>query len=224
MTTPQSFECELAGRKLVIETGKLAGQATSAVTVRYGDTLVLVTLCVAEKPREGVDFLPLTVDYEERLYAVGKIPGGFIRREGRPSQEARDAIALIDHVQHRNACHRAEVMGLTAGSRIERGPVEVQPAVGAAPDHPRLEGAKVGVRVVQTLGQDASSGAAPDRQRTQTYGAPSAIATRRTMEPCRCVVQRMRRQRSQTPPVFTAKASPHSSHSVLKIDFRNTCI
>ena len=96
MTTPQSFECELAGRKLVIETGKLAGQANASVTVRYGESLVLVTLCVAEKPREGVDFLPLTVDYEERLYAVGKIPGGFIRREGRPSQEATLACRLTD--------------------------------------------------------------------------------------------------------------------------------
>jgi polyribonucleotide nucleotidyltransferase len=96
LATPQSFECELGGRKLVIETGRLAGQATAAVTVKYGETLVLVTLCVAEKPREGVDFLPLTVDYEERLYAVGKIPGGFIRREGRPSQEAILACRLTD--------------------------------------------------------------------------------------------------------------------------------
>ncbi|MBI2850889.1 MAG: polyribonucleotide nucleotidyltransferase [Chloroflexi bacterium] len=96
MATSQTFECEIAGRKLVIETGKLAGQATSAVTEKYGETLVLVTLCVAEKPREGVDFLPLTVDYEERLYAVGKIPGSFPRREGRPSQEAILACRLTD--------------------------------------------------------------------------------------------------------------------------------
>lgn len=96
MGTPRSFECALGGRKLVIETGKLAGQANAAVTVRYGETIVLVTLCVAEKAREGVDFLPLTVDYEERLYAVGKIPGGFIRREGRPSQEAILACRLTD--------------------------------------------------------------------------------------------------------------------------------
>ena len=96
MLEPRSFECQLGGRNLTIETGKLAQQATAAVTVRYGDTLVLVTLCVSEEPRPGIDFLPLTVDYEERLYAVGKIPGGFIRREGRPSQEATLACRLTD--------------------------------------------------------------------------------------------------------------------------------
>jgi polyribonucleotide nucleotidyltransferase len=90
------FECEVGGRRLAIETGKLAGQAEGAVTVRYGDTVVLVTVCVSDEPREGVDFLPLTVDYEERLYAAGKIPGGFIRREGRPSQEAILACRLTD--------------------------------------------------------------------------------------------------------------------------------
>jgi polyribonucleotide nucleotidyltransferase len=92
----QSFECEVGGRNLIIETGKLAEQATAAVTVRYGDTVVLVTVCISDEPRKGVDFLPLTVDYEERLYAVGKIPGGFIRREGRPSQEATLACRLTD--------------------------------------------------------------------------------------------------------------------------------
>ncbi len=96
MLKPQSFECEIGGRNLVIETGKLAGQAGAAATVRYGDSVVLVTICLSEKPREGVDFLPLTVDYEERLYAAGKIPGGFIRREGRPTQEATLACRMTD--------------------------------------------------------------------------------------------------------------------------------
>ncbi len=96
MTESQTFECEVGGRKLTIETGKLAGQANAAVTLTYGDTVVLATCCISEKPREGVDFLPLTVDYEERLYAVGKIPGGFIRREGRPSQEATLACRMTD--------------------------------------------------------------------------------------------------------------------------------
>ncbi len=94
--TPQSFECEVGGRRLIIETGRIAGQAEAAVTVRYGDTEVLVTICISEEPREGVDFLPLTVDYEERLYAAGKIPGGFIRREGRPTQEATLACRMTD--------------------------------------------------------------------------------------------------------------------------------
>jgi len=96
LLTPQSFSCDIGGRNLVIETGKLAEQATAAATVHYGDTIVLVTLCVSDEPREGTDFLPLTIDYEERLYAVGKIPGGWIRREGRPSQEATLACRLTD--------------------------------------------------------------------------------------------------------------------------------
>lgn len=79
-----------------METGKLAGQANAAVIVRYGETVLLVTVCFSEKPREGVDFLPLTIDYEERLYAAGKIPGGFIRREGRPSEDAILACRLAD--------------------------------------------------------------------------------------------------------------------------------
>ncbi len=96
MITSNSFECEVGGRTLTIETGKLAEQAGGAVTVRYGDTVVLVTTCISDQPREGIDFLPLTVDYEERLYAAGKIPGGFIRREGRPSEEATLACRLTD--------------------------------------------------------------------------------------------------------------------------------
>jgi len=96
LLSPRSFECEVGGRKLIIETGKLAGQAAGAVTVHYGDSVVLVTVCTSPEPREGIDFLPLTIDYEERLYAAGKIPGGFIRREGRPSQEATLASRLTD--------------------------------------------------------------------------------------------------------------------------------
>ena len=96
MISSNSFECEVGGRRLIIDTGKLAGQASGAVTARYGDTVVLVTVCTSDEPREGIDFLPLTVDYEERLYAAGKIPGGFIRREGRPSQEATLASRLTD--------------------------------------------------------------------------------------------------------------------------------
>ena len=82
------FEIELAGRKLTIETGKLAQLANGAALVRYGETVVLSTATASTKPREGIDFFPLSVDYEERLYSVGKIPGGFIKREGRPSERA----------------------------------------------------------------------------------------------------------------------------------------
>lgn len=96
MTDPQTFQREIGGRNLVVESGKLAGLANGAVTVRYGDTVVLVTVCTSTEPRPGVDFLPLTIDYEERLYAAGKIPGGFIRREGRPSEAATLASRLTD--------------------------------------------------------------------------------------------------------------------------------
>lgn len=93
---PQSFQCDVGGRNLIIETGKFAGQADAAVTVTYGETVVLVTMCFNREAREGVDFLPLTIDYEERLYAAGKIPGGFIRREGRPSEAAILACRQTD--------------------------------------------------------------------------------------------------------------------------------
>ena len=92
----QSFEIELGGRKLIIEQGKMAKQANGSVLVRYGDTVVLVTATASRAPREGVDFFPLTVDYEEKMYAAGKIPGGFIKREGRPSSEAILCARLID--------------------------------------------------------------------------------------------------------------------------------
>lgn len=89
-------ESIIGGSTLTLKTGELATQANSAVIVGYGDTAVLVTACAAKEPREGVDFLPLTVDYEERLYAAGKIPGGFFRREGRPSQQAILSSRLTD--------------------------------------------------------------------------------------------------------------------------------
>ncbi|ARJ23374.1 polyribonucleotide nucleotidyltransferase [Bacillus mycoides] len=91
----QVFSIDLAGRQLTIETSQLAKQANGAVLVRYGDTAVLSTATASKEPK-NVDFFPLTVNYEERLYAVGKIPGGFIKREGRPSEKAILASRLID--------------------------------------------------------------------------------------------------------------------------------
>lgn len=96
MATPRRFEKDFFGRTLSFETGKVAGLANGAVTVQYGETVVLVTVCSGKEPREGVDFLPLTIDYEERLYAAGRIPGGYIRREGRPSEAAILACRLVD--------------------------------------------------------------------------------------------------------------------------------
>ncbi|MBR6906850.1 MAG: polyribonucleotide nucleotidyltransferase [Selenomonadaceae bacterium] len=92
----QSFEMQLGGRTLTIENGKMAKQANGAVLVRYGDTVVLVAATASAEPREGVDFFPLTVDYEEKMYAAGKIPGGFIKREGRPAESAILCSRLID--------------------------------------------------------------------------------------------------------------------------------
>ena len=92
----ESFEMQLGGRTFTVETGKMAKQANGAALVRYGETVVLVTATASEEPREGVDFFPLTVDYEEKMYAVGKIPGGFIKREGRPGESAILCSRLID--------------------------------------------------------------------------------------------------------------------------------
>lgn len=89
-------EINIGGRNMILETGRVAKQAGGAVLVRYGDTVVMVTATMAKRAREGIDFFPLTVDYEERLYAVGKIPGGFIKREGRPSEKATLTSRLID--------------------------------------------------------------------------------------------------------------------------------
>ena len=93
---PESVSMELGGRTLTMETGELARQANGSVFLRYGDTCVLVAATASPNPREGADFFPLTVDYEERMYAAGKIPGGFIKREGRPSEKATLSARLID--------------------------------------------------------------------------------------------------------------------------------
>lgn len=92
----KKFETTFAGRKLIVETGKMAGLANGSCLVRYGDTAVLVNVTMSKEPREGIDFLPLSVDYEERLYAVGKIPGGYIKREGRPTTKAILVSRVID--------------------------------------------------------------------------------------------------------------------------------
>ncbi len=90
------FRTQYAGREITFETGKLAALANAAVLVRYGDTAVLVTATAAPKPRDGIDYFPLSVDFEEKLYSVGKIPGSFLRREGRPSDKAVIASRLVD--------------------------------------------------------------------------------------------------------------------------------
>ena len=92
----KSYSMELAGRMLTLETGKMAGLANGSVLVRYGDTVVIVNVTASKEPREGVDFFPLSVDYEERMYAAGKIPGSFTKREGKPSDKAILVSRAID--------------------------------------------------------------------------------------------------------------------------------
>lgn len=92
----ERYIIEVGGRPLTFETGKLAKQANGSVQVTMGETSILVTACIADKAREGLDFLPLLVDYEERFYSAGKIPGGFIKREGRPSETATLTARIID--------------------------------------------------------------------------------------------------------------------------------
>ena len=92
----KTYSTELAGRKLTIETGKIAGLANGSVMVRYGDTVVMVNVTASKEPREGIDFFPLSVDYEEKLYAVGKIPGSFMKREGKPADKAILTSRAID--------------------------------------------------------------------------------------------------------------------------------
>jgi polyribonucleotide nucleotidyltransferase len=96
MMNIQRVSCEMGGKTLTIETGKLAKQADGSVLVSYGDTRVLVTACSAKDPRPGADFFPLTVEFAERFYAAGKIPGSFHKREGRPTTEATLSARLID--------------------------------------------------------------------------------------------------------------------------------
>jgi polyribonucleotide nucleotidyltransferase len=92
----KSFKTEIAGRTLEVEVGRVAEQANGAAWLKYGDTVVLVTACTSKSSREGIDFFPLSVEYQEKLYAVGKIPGGFIKRESRPSEKAILTDRLID--------------------------------------------------------------------------------------------------------------------------------
>ncbi len=92
----KQFNYSLAGRDLTVTVGKVAEQANGACLVQYGDTVILVTATASKEPREGIDFFPLSVDFEERLYSVGKIPGGFIKREGKPSDKAILTARLID--------------------------------------------------------------------------------------------------------------------------------
>ena len=92
----KTFETVIAGRPFKVEVGKMANLANGSALISYGETVVLVTAVASRKPKAGIDFFPLTVEFEEKLYSVGKIPGGFIKREGRPSERAVLTARLID--------------------------------------------------------------------------------------------------------------------------------
>lgn len=94
----KTFTTTFAGRELTVETGRTSELTNGSCWVRYGETVVMANVTASAKPREGVDFFPLSVDYEEKLYAVGKIPGSFLKREGRPTEKATLTSRMIDTV------------------------------------------------------------------------------------------------------------------------------
>ena len=100
----EKFKINVGNKDLTMEVGKLAKQADGSVTVQLGGTLVLVTCVFSRKPREGASFFPLTVEYQEKTYAAGKIPGGFFKREGRPTGEGAyvmaDSVTILAHTDH----------------------------------------------------------------------------------------------------------------------------
>ena len=141
--------------------------------------------------------------------------------DDRSRDDVCNTVVLFDHVCHRHAGDRAYIVRLATVCGIQRRAVELYaPTFVGAVHNPSVEGGEVCVRIVQSLGH-VSWTVPVDRQRTHRNRAPNAIAMRRVTDPCRCLLQRIRRQRSHTPPTFTGNSFSHSSHSVLKIDFRN---
>jgi len=120
------FECSIGGRVLTLKTGELARQANGAVLVQYGDTLVLTTVCASKEDTDKLDFVPLTVDYEEKLYAAGKIPGSFLRREGRPGTEAILTCRFIDRglrpLLSKKFNHETQVIATVLSADMENDP------------------------------------------------------------------------------------------------------
>ena len=152
-----SYSIELGGRTLTMEIGKIAKQANGAVLVRYGDTAVVVAATGTKTPREGVDFFPLTVDFEEKMYAVGKIPGGFIKREGRPAETAILTSRLIDRPMFPEGYHNDVQIVATAVSVDPDNAPDIPAMIGAScalsiSDIP-FEGPIAGVRVGMIDGQ-----------------------------------------------------------------------
>jgi len=156
----EKVSVDFGGRPLSIETGKMAKQAGGAVYVRYGDTIVLVTAVVAREPREGADFLPLTVIYQEKTFAAGKIPGGFFKREGRPSEFETLTSRFIDRPVRplfpKNFYHEMQVIATVLSADLENEP-DVVAMVGASTalmlSEAPFDGPIAGVRIGRVDGQ-----------------------------------------------------------------------
>ena len=131
----ERVEKKFGRQSLIIETGKIAKQASGSVTVQYGGTVVLVTACMSKKPKEGVDFLPLTVEYQEKTYAAGRIPGGFFKREGRPSTKEILSARLIDRPTRplfpKGLSNEIQIMSLVLSSDAEFDP-DILSVIGAS--------------------------------------------------------------------------------------------
>ena len=123
----RTFETTLAGRPLVVETGKMCGLSNGSAMIRYGETCVLCNVVMSAKPRDGIDFFPLSVEFEEKMYAVGRIPGSFMRREGRPGEKAvltsrvidRPIRPLFPHDMRNDVCVTMTVMSLDPDNSAE---------------------------------------------------------------------------------------------------------
>src|ERR1700724_1390751 len=151
-----TFEVDLNGRKITLETGKMAKQANGAVVVRSGDSVVLVTACANADPKPGAAFFPLTVDYREYTYAAGKFPGGFIKREGRPSEKEILTSRLIDRpirpLFPEGFTHETQVIAMVLSADPERDPSTLAIigagaalAISDIPFHHVLGGVRVGL-------------------------------------------------------------------------------
>src|SRR6266567_4289031 len=150
-------EVDLGGRKITLETGKMAKQANGAVVVRCGDSVVLVSACMADQPKVGAGFFPLTVDYREYTYSAGKIPGGFIKREGRPSEKEVLTSRLIDRpirpLFPEGFLHETQVIAMVMSADPEQDPNSLAICGAAAalaisdlPFHHVLAGVRVGMK------------------------------------------------------------------------------
>src|SRR5437016_1242672 len=151
------IEVDLGGRKITLETGKMAKQANGAVVVRSGDSVVLVTACMADQAKPGAGFFPLTVDYREYTYAAGKIPGGFIKREGRPSEKEVLTSRLIDRpirpLFPEGFLHETQIIAMVLSADPEQDPNSLAIAGAAAalaisdiPFHHVMGGVRVGMK------------------------------------------------------------------------------